>query len=66
LKDFFFRNYRGKIFRALTPGAYYVTVGSMVTLLLKRKFVALLLNFPVYGTAEKGTEMQLNLMFIIK
>jgi len=60
LKDLF-RNYSGKNVRALTIGKYYITVGSMVTSLLKRKLVTFFLNFPVYGIAEKHTEMQLNI-----
>lgn len=49
------------MFGALTIGTCYITVGSVVTLLLKRKFVTFFLNFPVYGIAEKGTELQLNI-----
>jgi uncharacterized membrane protein SirB2 len=51
--------------RALTFGAYYITVGLMVTLRKrkrkrKRKFISFL-NFLVYGIAEKDTKLQLNI-----
>jgi len=50
------------MFRALTVGTYYITVGLMVNLRKrKRKFITSFLNFLVYGVAEKDTELQLNI-----